>query len=322
MILITGCDSTAGRVLVNELISRNLQVRCHDIDAPKKLPRECEVISGLLSNEREIKNALSGVDTLVHFLEVPESSSYGRKQTRWLNNEMPRKLLTIAAQSGISHAIIKSTWQVYGLSKKSPIDENHKLNPSSQLGDDRRTLENFCKSDKLSPMKITILRPAFTLGPETDSTALLLMLYLALAQDKESRAHIISGGKNLFEFLDYSDLAKAVALTIEKKAAGIFNLSGGGAPASETIMELFKKYEPRINIFNFSSIKANYLSFFLKIIRSHHLTGDHLKILTNNLVMNTDAARSTLGWSPKYDSISAFENMIKWYMENKMKTKP
>ncbi len=321
MILITGCDSTAGRVLVNELISKNLKVRCHDIDAPKKLPEGCEIISGMLSNERELKKALADVDTLVHFLEVTDPGDSGRKYMRRVNIELSQKLLSTAAKCGVSHAIVKSTWQVYGQTKKSPIDEKQPLRPFSKFGDDRRALEIFCASPKLSPMKITILRPAFTLGPDTDNTAILLMLYLALAQGRESRAHIIRGGKNIFEFLEYSDLAKAVSLIIEKKIDGIFNLSGGGAPSSASIMEIFKKYEPQIKLMNFSSIKANYLSFFLNIIRSHHLTGDHMMMLSKNLVMDTSAANKALGWSPEFDSISAFEKMIKWYMEEKMKSK-
>ena len=195
------------------------------------------------------------------------------------------------------------------------------MSPRSPLGKDMRSLEILCASPKLSPMKTTILRTALTVGPETDNPAILLILFLALAQENESRTNTIEGGKNIFELLEYSDLAKAVSSAIEKKSEGIFNISGGGSSTTSDMMEVFKKIDSEVQLHNFSYMKAKFLSFFLGLIRSHHLTGDHFAMLSKNLVMDTSSAKKILGWSPQFDSISALNETIRWYRANKMKSK-
>lgn len=321
MILITGCETTAARSLINELLSKNYKLRCHAIEPLKDIPEGCDLISGMLESDREIKRALIGIKTIIHFLEIPESGNKGRNYMKQINIELPQRLLTAAAASGVEHAIIRSTWQVYGETDKSPADENRPMRPKSPFGKDRRSLEIFCSSPKLFPMKITIFRPAFIMGPETDNPAALLLLYLALAQESENRTNIINSGKNIFEFLGYSDLAKAVSAAVEKKPAGVFNLSGGGTPSTSELMNILKKTKPELKIFNFSFIKAKYLSIFLGIVKSHHLTGEHMMMLTRNMALDSTAAKNILGWIPELDTKAVFSETIKWYSQVRMQAR-
>ena len=321
MILITGCDSPEGHALIKELLSKNYKLKCHDIYHPKNIPSGCDVISGMLDNQREIDHALEGVDTIVHFLEITESDRRGRKFMKQINVNLPKKLLTAAAASGVSHAIIKSSWQVYGQIEKGSVNENSPLSPRSPLGKDMKSLELLCASTKLAPMKITILRTALTVGPETVNPAILLILFLALAQENESRTNIIEGGKNIFDLLEFSDLAKAVSCAIEKKSEGIFNISGGGTSTTSDMMELFTKIDSEIQLNDFSFMKSKFLSFFLGLIGSHHLTGDHFAMLSRNVVLDISSAKKILNWSPQFDSISALNETIKWYRANKIKSK-
>lgn len=317
MICVTGCNSTAGRALAEEMIRTGHQVRCFDTYPVKNLPEGCQGMTGLLTSERDLKNALEGVDTLFHFLEQEEPGPGGRGRMKSFNVQGTATLLKIARMQGVRQVVFKSDWQVYGPAMKPLVAGETPLRPRTPLGRDKKKAEGICLApDKQSDMIVTVLRPAPVLGPGLDNRLFLLIFFLSLGQEEENRSVIIEGGENKIEFVSADDLARAALLAMDSRAGGVFNISGGNPVSTGEIIGRCKnELNPSMVIKDISWNRAKMCSVVSRLVGLHYLSREHLQLLRYNLLFDTTSSRNKLGWEPSQDSPSVFIQTARWYRD-------
>ena len=127
----------------------------------------------------------------------------------------------------ICHA---SSWEVYGVPNRLPLDENHETEPFNVYGVGKLLTENylrvFCKEQGIP---LTILRLSHLYGPgEWHNKAIPNFIKNCLA----GRPHkLFGGGKDLRELVNNRDVAHAILLSLEREVKDreevVFNIAGG-----------------------------------------------------------------------------------------------
>ncbi len=128
-----------------------------------------------------------------------------------------------AALQGVAFT---STIETYGVPIRQPIDENHPTEPFNIYGAAKLALEYFldiyCRSKNIP---LARLRLPQIYGPgDTYAKAIPTFIKNCLAGRPSS---LINEGADLREFIHVDDIALALALAMEKRADGVFNVTGG-----------------------------------------------------------------------------------------------
>jgi len=141
----------------------------------------------------------------------------------------------------ICHA---SSWEVYGVPKRLPLDENHETEPFNVYGVGKLMTENylrvFCRERGIP---LTILRLSHLYGPgEWHHKAIPNFIKNCLA----GRPHkLFGGGKDLRELVNNRDVARAILLSLERnvveRPGAVFNIAGGRCLNIRQILEVIQK---------------------------------------------------------------------------------
>lgn len=143
-----------------------------------------------------------------------------------------RSLLECSAEFGVKQLVVLSSSYVYGALPENPryIREDHPLNVSRTFPEmrDLAEVEGLVGTFvwRYPEIATSILRPANTLGYYVHSA---IGTYLKL-----DVLPTVTGYNPMMQFLHEEDLAEAMALTLEKKLHGVYNVAGSGAVPLKT----------------------------------------------------------------------------------------
>lgn len=143
-------------------------------------------------------------------------------------------------QEQLISACYISSWEVYGIPNRLPIDEAHETNPFNVYGIGKLMTENylrvFCKSVEIP---LTILRLSHIYGPgEWHNKAIPNFIKKCI----EGLPHkLFGGGKDIREFVHARDVAFAILLSLDRNTEGIFNIAGGRALNIRQILDMVQK---------------------------------------------------------------------------------
>ena len=212
MILLTGNNSLIGRYLVPELLKSGEKIRCLDFYKSGDLPDSVEFIQSDLLNQKILRKACDGADTVIHLMDVNRTTRSGRTYMRKINTEGTRNLLSAADKSQVNRILFNSSYTVYGKSKNFPVREDDRKKPMTAYGKDKLEAENilheYAKKDRFN---ITVFRPALTAGPGVKSPTILLSLYMALAMGNDNVLYLIGNGDSKFQLIHPAEIAEARA---------------------------------------------------------------------------------------------------------------
>ncbi len=108
LVLVTGSSGRIGRAVVKELQARNHRVRGFDRVGTPGLP---DMAIGTLTNEREVAQAMQGVQTVVHLAATPDDADF-------LSEIVPNNIIGVhhifeqAQKAGVRRMIAASSGQV------------------------------------------------------------------------------------------------------------------------------------------------------------------------------------------------------------------
>lgn len=182
---------------------------------------ELEIKKGNFDDLDFLKEALSGVDTIVHIAGIMLS----------------KKLIEAAACIGVRRAILVHTTGIY--SKYKMAGEEYRKIDSA--------VYDICKKNDIA---LTILRPTMIYGNLTDNNVAIFIKMV----DKFPIMPVVNGARYELQPVHYEDLAKAYyqVLTHETETAGCdFDLSGG-APIQlrEMLQEIGKNLGKQVRFFS------------------------------------------------------------------------
>ena len=172
-----------------------------------------ETIPGDITRETDLKNALSGVDTVVHLAALlPPQSEGDQKKTFLVNVDATQTLVEVLKRKPSTHLIFASSVTTYGDTSKAdpPITPSHTCIPASIYARSKIEAEKIIR---FSGFPYTVLRisgisiPAFMEPPEI----------WPFTPDQR------------MEFVNRNDVVKAIFQSVvrEKARGSVLNIAGG-----------------------------------------------------------------------------------------------
>jgi len=149
-------------------------------------------------------------------------------------------LLAGALAAGNKHFVFASSAAVYGPPVTLPMPEDSPLSPSSPYGIAKLAIEHYLRIfSQIYGTESAILRFANVYGPrqavkgEAGAVAIFLKNFLA------GRPSTINGdGEQTRDFIYVGDVARMVVAAVDKKLAGVFNVSTGVETSVNRIHQL------------------------------------------------------------------------------------
>ena len=215
----------------------------------------------------------------------------------------PRTKETLGFHSGISMNMADrwrdrlvsicytSSWEVYGVPKRLPLDESHETNPFNVYGVGKLMAETylrvFCKSIGIP---LTILRLSHIYGPgEWHNKAIPNFIKNCIA----GQAHrLFGGGRDLREFVNARDVAYAILLSLDRTKDGIFNIAGGQSLNIRELLEIIQ-------------------SLFETDLPVVELPADRPPL---DLCFDLNRAKQELGYKPQITLEEGLREEIEWFL--------
>jgi UDP-glucose 4-epimerase len=259
--LVTGGGGYIGSHTVRELIDTGHEVRVLD-DLSKghraAIPRGVVLVEGDLGDPAVLREALAGVDAVLHFaglLSVGESVREPGKYY-FVNVIKGLRLLEAMLSAGVSRLIFSSTCAVYGMPVRVPMDEDHPQDPINPYGATKRAFERaLLDHARAGLLRAVALRYFNAAGAHPDGS---------LGEDHRPEEHLIPlaidaglgrgpeltifgddydtpDGTCIRDYIHVSDLARAHVLALGRLEAGepfqAFNLGSEHGHSVREVIE-------------------------------------------------------------------------------------
>lgn len=168
---------------------------------------------------------------------------------------------------------------VYGEPEYLPVDEKHPIEPLSQYGVNKHTVEHFLYINKLQGLNYIILRYPNVYGPRQDPSGEAGVVAIFCTQMLSGKRPTIFGdGTKTRDYVFVSDVSKANVLALDHlEACKAFNLGWGIEISDITIFNTIKKA----------------LNTSIEPIYDKKRLGEIEKICLNNT-----SIKQNLGWTP------------------------
>lgn len=294
-----------GSHLAEELLAAGYVVRV--FDRPNRdrrnlasIARRIEIMEGDFLNESEVQTAVPGSDFVFHLVgtTLPASSNSNPVYDVESNLIGSLRLLDLCRQHAIKKVIFASSGgTVYGIPRRSPIDESHPTDPICSYGISKLAIEKYLNLYRhLHGVDFTVLRISNPYGERQrlDASQGVIAVFLGcLAQHQ--RLHVWGDGSVVRDFIYVRDVVQAMRLAMEHQGPQkIFNVSGKhGTSVSELIRVLLKVTGESP-----------------EIVRE----AERLFDVPENILDNT-AARTLLNWEPQVGLEEGIRRTWEWVLQ-------
>ncbi|MEK6958444.1 MAG: NAD-dependent epimerase/dehydratase family protein [archaeon] len=283
-ILVTGSKGFVGKRVVSELKNRK-----HNII-------EFDLANGQdILNKNHIKEALKGADAIIHLAAIIENSS----PCLWeVNVNGTKTLLDEAIKAHIDKFVLLSSTGVYGFTKEN-VDEETPTAPENNYEKSKLEAEKEVLS-RQEEISVSIVRSAMVFGANEYWKKMFRML--------DKNYPLPCDGKNTFQIIFVEDLARAIALVLEKGQDGEVYLAAGEDKLSlnafcESIKSIIGKEGKMKHIPSWIAL------IFGKIFRAKIISPENIRHLSKE--RNYDISKiEALGYKQKYCIKEAIEKTI------------
>ena len=324
-VLVTGASGFLGKRLCASLLEKGYNIRIFlrnkIIDNYFK-NFEAEIYYGDLRDPESLKNAINGVDIVVHAAAEQKGEWQDFKQTTIDGTE---NIISYCRQYNVRRLVYISSMSVYQISGTNPgsiIEENSPLENKPQK-------RGFYSWSKLEAEKIVkaamsrnngfttvILRPATIIGPggQVFSPIVGISVY--------NKIFIVLGkNSNRLPFVYIDNIVDAILLSIEhENAAGkIFNVIDDNCITKrEYVNKVKEALFPKSICINLPYWLVYLLvmlqeNVFKMIRKNPILTRYRLSSASNDVVYSSDKIKNELGWTPKVTIHRGLEELFGWY---------
>ncbi len=314
-VMITGGSGFLGINLVRHFLSLGWDVTVLDretFDYPEA--ERIRIVLGDIRNPSDVSNALNNAEYVVHTAAALPLHSKGEIFS--VDIDGTRNVLEQAKSSGVQRFVHISSTAVYGVPKRHPIYETDPLVGVGPYGIAKIEAERVAETFRDS-MTVSILRPKSFIGPER------LGVFALLYDWAMSGAHfpIPGKGRNLYQYLDVSDLCNAIelSLTIDKHLANdTFNI---GAEQFGTFRDDFQHV---LDLAGFGrrvvGLPAAPAIWALRILDKLGLSPLYpwvYETAVKDSFVSIEKAKKQLGFKPLFSNKDALERNFEWYKANR-----
>jgi UDP-glucose 4-epimerase len=185
----------------------------------------------------------------------------------------------------------------YGEPEYLPVDEEHKINPSSPYGISKHTAEHYIKMyGELYGISYLIFCFGNVYGPRDNPSCKRVTSILSYKIIKNETPIIFGDGNQTRDFIFVKDIAKFIAKNIDK--------------------------EPKTRLFNLANgkqISVNQIFSILKQISGFDREPEHTNSIegeVRDIYLDTKKAETELQWKPETDFIEGIKQTFEWIKEN------
>ena len=271
----------------------------------KKYVRWGEFFQGDVGNPADLKTCLSRyqIDAVMHFAAYALVGESVEDPLKYYENNLRGtiELLHAVLENGIKYFVFSSTCATYGNPEKTPIDEEHPLNPINPYGKTKRMIEEVLADyHSAYGLNFTSLRyfnaagadPDGEIGEDRDPETHLIPLVLDVAAGKRPSIKVFGtdyatpDGTCIRDYIHVTDLADAHILALKRLmnggGSGVFNLGTGQGFSVLEIIEHARKITARD----------------ITVENTDRRPGDPPVLIASN-----EKAVAELGWKPRYADI-------------------
>ncbi len=317
--LVTGACGFIGSHLVETLLEEGYHVRafvCYNsfnswghLDSfPPELLRRIEVITGDVRDSGGVRNAVKGVDVVLHLaalISIP-FSYHSPESYIDTNVKGTLNILQACRDFGTQRVLVTSTSEVYGTAQYVPIDEKHPFQgqspySASKIGADRLA-ESFYRS---FGTPITIVRPFNTFGPRQSARAIIPTIATQLLSGAtEIRLGSLSPTRD-FSFVKDTCRGFVKILQSERTIGEEINIARG----------------EEISIGTLSERLVSLINPLAKItVDSSRVRPEKSEV--ERLLGSNEKLMSLTGWSPRYTLDKGLSETVEWLKGHLQDYKP
>ena len=311
-VLVTGGAGYIGSVIAARLLARGHTVTVYD-DLSRghraAIPREASFVEGDIRATARVRAALQNgrCDAIVHMAALAEVGESVKQPQRYqdVNVNGTAAVIAAAAAAAVGRLVFSSTAAVYGEPRRTPIDEDDELAPTSPYGASKlageRLLERARDGGDLAFTVLRYFNACGADGPrgeDHDPESHLIPLALAAARDGVT-LHVFGDdyptpdGTCVRDYAHVTDLSEAHVLALEALPAvqGVFNLGTGHGDSVYRVLDTVSRVTGRE----------------LRRERAGRRAGD-----PPTLVASGRRAATELGWRPRYRMEDAVRDAWTW----------
>jgi nucleoside-diphosphate-sugar epimerase len=299
--LVTGGAGFLGVHLLRTLVERGLAAR--SLDLTRGAPDGVEEIVGDVRDERILREALDGVDVVVHAAAALPSGGDLEKT----NVQGSSRLSRLAAEHGARRAILISSGVVYGVGA-SPYREDDVARPIEGYGRSKLRAEEAWLAAAPAPI---VLRPAAFIGPERLGVFGILFRWVREGR----RIYVLGDGSNRYQLLDVADLVAAIVLAGDSQAQGVLNVGGLVSGTVRGDLEALVAHAgSESRIVGVPAKPAQAALAALAAVRLSPLSAWHIRSANRDFVLDCARAAEVLDWRPSRSGAEALCGAYDWYV--------
>ena len=223
-VLVTGAGGYLGRHVVLALLERGVHVKALDLRLDGVDPRAERVAADLFSADPEIYDRLGRPDVVLH---MAWRDGFKHNSPAHLD-DLPAHfhLIENLLAGGLKHLAVMGTMHEVGY-WEGPIDETSPCRPASLYGISKNALRETAallagQHDAL----LQWIRAYYIVGDDKFGNSIFSKLLAAAEEGR--RTFPFTSGKNKYDFISVSDLARQIAAIVcQDEVAGIVNACSG-----------------------------------------------------------------------------------------------
>jgi len=208
-------------------------------------------------------------------------------------------LIDAAHRFGTAKFIYASTGgAVYGQTQYLPVREDHPINPISQYGISKHTVEHYLFLYRYNyKLDYTVLRYPNVFGPRQNphgEAGVVAIFAELMLQDKQPR--IFGDGSQTRDYTYIKDVVAANLAALDKGSGGIYNIGTG--------------------------VGTDVNGVFRALAKEIGYSGEPLYVEPRvgeiqEISLDSSLAAAELGWTPQYDFDRGIQETVAWYRERR-----
>lgn len=316
-VLITGGAGFLGINQTRHLLSRGYEVVSYDVsdfEYPEASRDDVHIVRGDIRNRRLLREAMEGVDFVVH--TAAALPLYSADDIYTTDVEGTRNVLEAAKQNGVERVVHVSSTAVYGIPDHHPLYEDDKLEGVGPYGQAKIQAEMICLEHRARGLTVPVIRPKSFVGPER-------LGVFALLYDWAYTGHnfpMIGSGENRYQLLDVEDLCDAITSCLvlpEEDVNDTFNI---GAAEFSTMKSDYQVVLDNAGqgkkVVGFPALPAIIGLRVLDRLGVSPLYRWVYETASKDSFVSIEKAQKKLGYAPKFSNKEALLRNFRWYLEN------
>jgi UDP-glucose 4-epimerase len=303
--LVTGGAGFIGSNIVEELVARGETVRVLDNFSTGRRENlnvfmgKIELIEGDIRSLNTVKNAMAGVDYVLHQAALPSvaRSIEDPVTTSEVNINGTLNVLIAAKDAKVKRLVFASSSSVYGSNEKLPKNESMETLPISPYAVAKLTGEKYCSVfHHIYGLETVCLRYFNVFGPkqnpDSQYSAVIPLFIKAVNNDRAPEIHGDGSQSRDFTFVRNNVEANILACLRPDVAGRVFNIACG----------------TRVNLNELLAMINKILGKSVSAVFTEGRKGD-----VKHSQAEIELARRLLGYEPKYDFYSGLEKTVDYF---------